>query len=44
MRKFISDKKKSREFSYANLEDGIFVSKIIKQMYLSNKLNKLVNI
>ncbi len=44
MRRFISDKKKSKVFDYATLEDGIFVSKIIKKMYLSNKLNKLINI
>ena len=44
MRKFISDKKKIKRIQLCEFEDGIFVSKIIKQMYLSNKLNKLVNI
>ena len=42
MKKFLSNNLKSKQFDYATLEDGIFVSKIIKQMYLSNKLNKFV--
>ena len=44
MKKFIFNKKKSKEFNYATLEEGIFVSRVIKKMQLSNKLKKLVSI
>ena len=42
--KFVNNKKKSENFDYATLKDGISVSKIISKMYESNRKNKFISI
>ncbi len=44
MKKFVNNKKKSENFNFATLKDGIFVSKILSKMYESNKKNKFISI
>lgn len=44
MKGFLLNKRKTKKFNYATLRDGIFVTDVIKKMYLSNKLKRLVSL